>query len=290
MNTYFRILPFLFFSVMIAALVLVTGCEKSGVSGSGALEAAKAKIKSDEATAIEEAKAAAARNAAAEAKRKAEAEAKREANKAPGNTKTTDAIARDDDDKAIIERLQKQDTFKTVAEELKSKPRKWQPLLLAALQHENENVRTQVARIINNNELKSEEVSAAWSEALMNEASDVIRENWGYDLRLYKDPAMLPALRKAFSRAESPAALGNIAETLAAMNDRESLPQIIEALKMTREVMAQQFLLAALKRMPDSTARPVVEGLLTSKTELIRLSARKVLGRINDYEGATQDK
>ena len=204
---------------------------------------------------------------------------------APGNKATTADIARDDKDKAILERLMKQDTFKAVAKELKAKPKQWLPLLLAALQHENENVRTQVARIININELKSEEVTAAWSQALMNEASDLIRENWGYDLRLYKDPGMLPALRKAFSRAKSPAALGNLAETLAAMGDRDSLPMIIDALKNTDQVMAQQFLLAALKRLPDPSARPAVEALVNSKTELIRISARKVLGKIADYEG-----
>jgi len=232
-----------------------------------------------------QAKEVAVQKAAAAAKQREAEAAERRANMAPGNKKGTDEVARDDADRAMLERLSKQDTFKSAAKEMKPNAKKWLPFLMAALQHENDNVRTQVARIININELKSEAVTAAWSQALMNEASDIIRENWGYDLRLYNDPGMLPALRKAFSRAKSPAALGNLGETLAAMGDRESLPMIIAALGKTDKVMAQQFLLAALKRLPDPSARPAVEKLVNSKTELIRISARKVLNKITDYEG-----
>jgi hypothetical protein len=270
--------------------VLLSGCEKSGAGGSSKLQAQKEKeAKSKEEAAKAEAEALANEAKAAEdAAKKLEAE--RLANMAPGNKKSTDDIARDKADKVMLERLSKQDTFTAIAEEMKPAPKKWLPFLLAALQHENDNVRTQVARIININELKSDEVTAAFSQALMNEANDVILENWGYDLRLYKDPNMLPALRKAFSRAGSPAAKGNLAETLAAMGDRESLPMIIKALEGAQHVMTQQYLLAALKRMPDPSARPAVEKLVNSKTELIRINARKVLNSITDYEGAQKAK
>ena len=266
---------------------LIVGCEKGGSGGNSKLKAQKekeAKAREEAEKAEAEAKEAARAKAAEAAKQREAEEAARKANMAPGNKKTSEEVARDDADKEMLKRLSTQDTFKAVAKDMKRDAKKWLPFLLAALQHENDNVRTQVARIININELKSDETTAAWSQALMNEASDIIRENWGYDLRLYNDPKMLPALRKAFSRAKSPAAMGNIAETLAAMGDRESLPMIIAALDNTDKVMAQQFLLGALKRIPDPAARPAVEKLVNSKTELIRISARKKKKKITDYE------
>ena len=285
-----RTLTLIFPAALLCSAVIACGQDK-GVED----KMAKARAQDEERLAAE----AKAKQAAAdkkEAKRLAEEKqreaetARLKANAAPGNKLTTDEVARDDDDRAILAELAKSDTFEGVAKRVKAKAKHFKPLIYKALQHEESNVRVQAARIMVINKWSGEEASAAWKTALMNEASDIVRENWGYDLRLYKDPALMEAAHKAFTRSSSPAALGNLGETLMEMKYKPALSDIQHALEKTDDTMTRVFLLSALKRMPDPSSQAFAEKHLVDDQELVRTKARQVLDAIENMPPAAEAK
>jgi len=125
------------------------------------------------------------------------------------------------------------------------------------------------------------------SAAMLAEANDIIRENWGYDFRLYiamETPKgeeittdMLPAVHRAFNRAQGAGAYSNLAETLCVNNYEKALPDIYKKLEGEEDVMKIQFLLAALKRMPRESHKEKTERFLAHSNELVRLRAKEVM-------------
>lgn len=282
-------------TLMLIAVVLglalpFSGCEakKSGLAGKAeaarekedkaAAEAAAAKLKAEQ----EVFKAAEERVAKQEAARAAA-----RADQAEGNAKTTEDIATTEDEKAIIGALAKGGAFEQVAKDGKKKRAVYEPLLIKALRHGSSNVRTQAARVFNINGWKNEAVTAALSDAMLAEADDVVRENWGSDFRLYLSleadkgaeitTDLMPAMHKAFTRAQSPGAFSTLAETLMKHQYKPAVPDIYKKLDASTEDTAKtQFLLAALKRFPQESHLKAIERYFSHSTPLVRQRAKEV--------------
>jgi hypothetical protein len=279
-------------ALALALTLAWSACEKDpGVEGK--LAAARKADDEAEAATVAAAKAVEAKKVAALEKASADrnaAQKKVAAMAAPGNRETTESMATDDESKAIIEELHKNDTFKGVAARVKDKEEQFKPLFLKALRHENSNVRTQAARILVMREWKGEDTTAAWKEALLAEADEIVRENWGYDLRLYKEPALMPAALTAFKRCKTPGALGNLGETLTELGYKEALPEIQKVLAETKDTMTRVFLLSALKRLPDESSRALAVKMLNDEKELVRTKAKQVLSVLPGPEEPAETK
>ena len=209
-----------------------------------------------------------------------EARKKKLANQPKGNLAKDEDVAKDDTEKALLAELRKAGTHEKIAGRLKKDIEKFTPFLVRALQHHDENVRSQAIRVLIQRAVHTDEVNQGWIAALDNEDNDIVRENWGYDLRLYKDPALLPAAHRSFKYAQSPAAIGQLAEALMELRYEEAIKDVYEVLGTTEHTMAKQYLLSAIKRWPREDARPHVEKMLKDDKELIRNKAKEVLEAI----------
>ncbi len=289
--------------VVVAVVVMafsVGGCEPKD-SGLGSKAAAAKKDEEDKAAAAAAAKA----KAEAEAKAAAEAAAAkaeeerlaRLADQPSGNIKTTEEIAANEKEAAILEELGRAGTFEKVAKVAKKNRKVYEPLLLKALQHTSANVRTQTARVFIINKWKTEALMAALSEAMLNEAEDIVRENWGVDFRYLIDMEpqrgetittdLLPAVHKAFTRAQGSGAYSTLGETLMKNRYEPAVADIYKKLEQAARTpddesatMKIQFLLAALKRYPKEEHKEHIERFLSHSNELVRLRAKEVVESI----------
>ncbi len=276
------------------SLVVALGCQpKKSDDLSKKMGEAKQAEQDEKAAAAAKAEAerVAGEKAAAEAEAQREAERQeRLADMPAGNTATTEAITDNDADKAIIEELGKSGTFEKVAKRAKSDRKRWEPLMIKLLGHTSANVRTQVARVFVINKWKTEEVTAALSAAMLAEADDDVRDNWGRDIRLYlsmetpKDVEittdLLPAAQKAFQRARAPNAMGTLAETLCMNGYEKALPDIYKRIEGNADADVVRALLPALKRLPREAHKEKIERYLAHSDELIRLRAKEVMEAI----------
>jgi len=215
-------------------------------------------------------------------KKKEEDRKKRLAAMPPGNLAGDADVAQTEDEKAMLSELAQAERFMKIAKRLKPKQAQWTPFLLRALGHQNENVRTQAARVLVVNKVKSDAVTKAWVAALSREASNVVLENWAYDLRLYKDEAALPALHNAFKIASSPGSRGNLAETLMAFAYEPSRADIRSRLVETEDIMERVYLISALKRQPRGMDRAAVSKYVNHENSLLSTKATECVKAIDE--------
>ena len=203
------------------------------------------------------------------------------ADRPEGNNKTTDELARDDADREIIALLEEAETFEKVARRVAKNQERWEPLMRVLLRHQRANVRTQVGRVFIMNEWKNEEITKAWIEAILAEKDDILRENWGVDLRAYAEPATLPALHKAFRRCVASACRRVLARTLTRLQHEPVLADIYKMLATSEDTMTKADLLDALELMPREANRDHILPLMTDSNELVRLRAKEAIEAID---------
>lgn len=227
--------------------------------------------------------------AVAAAKRAAE-----EADRPAGNQLTTPDISEDPAVVEMLTALEKPGTFEKLAPTMKKGRAQWEPVMIKALGHKNSNVRTQVARVFVMNSWRNEAVTKGFHDALLNEDDDIIRENWGMDIRLFLNleidkkaeitTDLMPALHKAFKRAKSPGAMSNLAETLCIHKYKPALADIYAKLGAAEDTSSKQYLLFAMKRFPQPEMKDVVLPFQSDENKLVRLRAREVLEGIQMAE------
>jgi len=268
------------------ALSLATGCKGNDDLAEGfakvdeahkATEAEKAAQEQENNRKVLEAAAAEQKEALAKAKAAQEPEEDDGCEPAEGNTKTTDELVSNDEERALIDQLQSAESFRKVAKAVKAKKGKLMPLIRKALRHDNTNVRGQAARVIIIRKDRSKQTEAAWKEAILAEADDDVLGLWAYDLRLYKSKSMMAPLRDRFVCVKDAGAKATIAETLMEMKMVEALPDIHDALDKATDPMGITYLIGALKRMPHASSKPHLESRLEHEKELVRLKAQELL-------------
>ena len=274
-----------FLALLVVAFVF-TGCERNKALDSKLASLKAADNEAEKARVEKERKAAELKaKKGAEAEEKAAAESARlKALMPPGNRAPDNTVALTPLEKRLLVQLTKAERFMKVAKHPKVKAGKLQAFLLRALTHHNSNVRTQAPRAFIINKVHNDEVTNAWIAALKNEASSIVLENWAYDLRLYKDEAVLPALHRAFKVAQTDGARGNIAETLMAMAYEPSRADIHQALDATHDIMGKVYLISALKRLPSVASKAVVGKYVNHDNKLLAQKARECLGAIDVAE------
>ncbi len=275
-------MKFVVWSLMLS--LALTGCQadKGLQERMAKKRAAENERKQAEAEKKAKAEAEKAKAAAAAEKKKEEERKKRLAAMPPGNRAGDADVAKTEDETAILSELAQADRFLKIAKRLKSKQAKWTPFLLRALGHQNDNVRTQAARVLVVNKVKSEAVTKAWIDALKKEASNIVLENWAYDLRLYKDEATLPALHAAFKIASSPGSRGNLAETLMFFAYEPARADIRARLLETDDIMERVYLISALKRQPNAADREAVSTYVNHDNSLLRTKASECVKAIDE--------